>query len=68
MHLERQDGETIHEFNNRIGEDNRRRVEQWARAHPFGRIAECAAALGLNRATVGRHVAAIREEWRRGAR
>lgn len=47
------------------GDENRERVRQWFREHLCGTNRECAEAVGLSEFAVGRHVRAIRSEWRR---
>lgn len=47
-----------------IGHGNRVSVLCWLRDHPGGTNRECAKALGLSEMAVGRHVKAIRQEWR----
>lgn len=39
-------------------------VWSWFQENPCHTKAECAAALGYNRATIGKHCKAIREGWR----
>jgi len=46
------------------GRDNRERIRMWQTAHPWGTQSECAKALNLSPMAVGRHVKAIRAEWR----
>jgi hypothetical protein len=47
-----------------IGDLNRMAVRRWFEAHLCGTQRECAEALGLSIMAVGRHVKAIRAEWR----
>lgn len=51
-----------------LGDLNRRRVRAWLRQHLGGTQRECAEALGLSVMAVGRHVKAIRAEWRDDAK
>jgi len=49
-----------------LGRDNRDAVRSYFKSHLCATQRECAAALGLSVTAVGRHVKAIRAEWRRG--
>lgn len=46
-----------------LGNHNRDRVLAWLHAHPGGKQAECAKALGLSVMAVSRHFRSIRERW-----
>jgi len=54
----------IGEYGKAIGVVNRERVRRWLLAHVGGTRRECAKALGLSEMAVGRHVSALRAEWR----
>jgi len=46
---------------------NRKRVRRWFVAHPGGTQRECSEQLSLSIATVQRHVASIRADWKADA-
>lgn len=66
MRAGRQEGfELPHKSHHKIevAEGNRKAIRAYFRAHVGVTRGECAQALGLERRTVERHIAAIRSEW-----
>lgn len=55
---------TLAESQKAKGTANRERVRAWFSAHLCGTNRECAEAVGLTEFAVGRHVKAIRAEWK----
>lgn len=51
-------------YNSAIGDRNRERVRHYFATHLCATRIECATSLGLNSCVVGRHVKAIRAEWK----
>jgi len=64
MHEEQNKTYPIAEHNKAVGRENRRRIRQWFLDHLCGSQTECAESLGMHPSVVGRHVKAIRSEWR----